>query len=277
MNPTKVYPKQIYEPIREEIAVSYIKHEFRKLLWRVPQKYFSAIDKDISDWMNSPNLATPRDFWNGFHGICMGFKLIIGFVYLLTAENINWKKQKFPVSKLWFGVEQEETKAIRKEKLSVNEVAKYYSLKENKLLKEKYLKRIRKYFKSTKLDSIFPIIVIQKERENGLTYTVHDGNRRLMWTVLEGKDKIPAYVGKYSTKEKFPINYWIPTSVFMDNLFFAKSAYDRGDKRLFGYYMNILRDMLDKSESAVYEMKKRAITSQQPFRNDVLKTLGLFN
>ena len=63
----------------------------------------------------------------------------------------------------------------------------------------------------------------------------------------------------------------------MDNLFFAKRAHDQKDKKLFDNYMNILKDMLSKSESAVYEMKERALTSQQPFRNDVLKALGLFN
>ncbi|MEM2145785.1 MAG: hypothetical protein QW279_10515, partial [Candidatus Jordarchaeaceae archaeon] len=92
----KIYPKHIYEPIRIEIATSYIKHEFRKLLWRIPEKYFEKIDKDIKSWMNSPELATPRDFWNGFHGIAMGFKLKIGLIYLVTAENIKWSKRQFP-------------------------------------------------------------------------------------------------------------------------------------------------------------------------------------
>lgn len=278
MHNPQVYPKHIYEPIREEIAISYIQHEFRKLLWRVPEKHWGAINKNIADWMNSPNLAAPRDFWNGFHGISMGFKLIIGFVYLLTAENIIWKKKQFPLLKLHFGVEQEETKIIRAGKLPTTEVATYFSKEENHALKENYLGRIRKHFKGHKLEKMFPIIVIQKGSGNNLKHYVHDGNRRLTWAVLEGADKISAYVGKYTTERKFPKNYWIPTSILMDNLFFAKIAYDKKDKRLFGYYMKILKDMLNKSESAIYEMKERAlITSQQPFKNDVLKALGLFN
>ena len=44
MATSKAYPTHIYEPIRAEIAKSYIKHEFRKLLWRVPEKYFAEID-----------------------------------------------------------------------------------------------------------------------------------------------------------------------------------------------------------------------------------------
>lgn len=34
----KIYPENLYEPIREEIAISYIQHEFRKLLRRTPEK-----------------------------------------------------------------------------------------------------------------------------------------------------------------------------------------------------------------------------------------------
>jgi len=271
----KIYPSHIYEPIREEIAVSYIKHEFRKLLWRIPEKYWSKIDRDISNWMNSPLLATPRDFWNGFHGICMGFKLIIGLVYLVTAENIIWKKEQFPISKLRFGVEQMETKKIKPGKLPAIEVAKYFAKEENRIIKEDYLEKIRGYFKGIKLNEIFPIIVIQKESENELIHFVHDGNRRLSWSVLEGAVKIPAYIGEYSTKEKFPKNYWIPTSILMDNIFFARRAFNKDNMNLFNSYMDVLRDMLDKSESSVYEMKNRALTSKQPFRNKVLKALNI--
>lgn len=269
------YPSHIYEPIRIEIATSYIKHEFRKLLWRVPESHWEAIDRDISDWMNSPRLATPRDFWNGFHGISMGFKLIIGLVYLVTAENIDWKKKQFPISKLWFGVEQKETKVSKAGKLSVKEVIEFYSKEENKGLRDGYLKNISDYFKGVSFDEMFPIIIIQKQKKDSLTYVVHDGNRRLMRAVLGEEEKIPAYVGKYTTREKFPKNYWIPTSILMDNLFFARRAYNEGNKKLFDKYMSVLKDMLDESESAVYEMKNRAITKQQPFRNDVLEALSL--
>jgi len=274
---TQVYPKHLYEPIREEIVVSYIKHEFRKLLWRVPEKYFNAIDKDISDWMNSPEFANPRDFWNLFHGISMGFKLKIGLIYLVTAKNIKWSKSKFAVLDLQFGVEQRETKKIRDGKLAATEVAEFYTKKGNQALKAEFLKLNQKLSNETPPRDQHPIIAIQTKEGEQLVYSVHDGNRRLAKAILEGKNIIPAYIGKYSTKDKLPKNYWIPTSILMDNLFFAKRAYDQKDKGLFDFYVKILKDMLSKSESAVYEMKERALASQQPFRNDVLKALGLFN
>ena len=272
---SKTYPKHIHEPIRSEIAKSYVQHEFRKLLWRIPKEYFKKIDKDISDWLISPELAIPRDFWNGFHGIAMGFKLKIGLIYLITAENIKWKKVDYPVEKLWFGVEQRETKLIRDGKLSAKEVKNYYSKRENISHKMKFLKLNDKLSKETSPRDRHPIIAIQGTVDKELVYSVHDGNRRLAKAILENKKNILAYLGTYETKEKEPRNYWIPTSVLMDNLFFAKTAYDQKSEELFNNYMETLKDMLKKSESSVYEMKERALTKKQPFRNDVLKTLEL--
>ncbi len=262
--------------MREEVAISYIKHEFRKLLWRVPEKYFEAIDKDLSDWMNSPELAIPRDFWNGFHGIAMGFKLKIGLIYLITAENTKWSKQIFPIKDLWFGVEQRETKQIRDGKLSAKEVSEFYSLKTNKTKRFEFLELNRKLSEETPPRDLHPIIAIQKMEGENLVYSVHDGNRRLAKAILERKEKILTYLGTYTTEQKLPINYWIPTSILMDIIFFAHQAYDNKDKKLFNKYMSSLKDMLSKSESAIYEMKERALTSQQPFRRDVLKALDLF-
>jgi len=272
---SKVYPRHIYEPIRAEIAKSYIKHEFRKLLWRIPEKYFEKIDKDISDWLISPELAIPRDFWNGFHGIAMGFKLKTGLIYSVTAENLNWEKIKYPVEKLWFGVEQRETRLIREGRLSAKEVKNYYSKKENESEKEKFLKLNRKLSEETSPRDHHPIIATQSIENDQLVYSVHDGNRRLAKAILEDKKNILTYLGTYKSKEKKPINYWIPTGLLMDNLLFAKIAQEQQNKQLFTHYMKILKDMLEKSENAVYEMKERALTKKQPFRNDVLKALDL--
>ncbi len=272
---SKTYPKHIYEPIRSEIAKSYVQHEFRKLLWRIPKEYFKKIDKDISDWPISPELAIPRDFWNGFHGIAMGFKLKIGLIYLITAENIKWEKVDYPVEKLWFGVEQRETRLVRDGKLSAKEVKNYYSKRENISHKMKFLKLNDKLSKETSPRDHHPIIATQGTVDKELVYSVQDGNRRLAKAILEDKKNILTYLGTYETKRKEPRNYWIPTSVLMDNLFFAKTAYDQENEKLFNNYMEILKDMLKKSESSVYEMKERALTKKQPFRNDVLKTLDL--
>jgi len=271
------YPAHIFDSIRIEIASSYIKHEFRKLLRRVSGKYWTTIDEDVSDWINSPELANPRDFWNGFHGISMGFKLKIGLIYLVTAENIVWKKTEFPVDKLWFGVELQQTKIVGEGKISAASMSQYFLRAENRKERQKQLDFTLKLSGGTSPRDMHPIIAVQKEEEEKIIYSVFDGNRRLAKAVLQGQANILTYLGTYKRKDKSPKNYWIPTSILMDTLFFAKIAYDNKNNRLFYSYMDIFKDMLSRSESAVFEMKERALTSKQPFRDDVLKALNLLD
>jgi len=266
------YPSHIYEAIREQVATSYLKHEFKKLLWRVPQEQWKTIDRDISDWMKCPELSNPRDFWNGFHGICMGFKLKIGLIYFVTGENVAWEKTKISLSELWFGVDLQQTKVVGGGKLPARQVIDFYHDPKNQQIKEEQLAYTLKLSGGTTPRDEYPIIVVQREKEGKLIYSTYDGNRRLAKAVLEGEDAIEAFVGKF-TEGTRPKNYWIPTTILMENLLFARQAYEREDKELFQKYMDILKDMLSQSQSAVYELKERALTSQQPFRDNVLKAL----
>ena len=269
------YPSHIYEAIREQVATSYLKHEFKKLLWRVPQEQWKTIDRDISDWMKCPELSNPRDFWNGFHGICMGFKLKIGLIYFVTAENVSWCRKEMPITDLWFGVDNfQQTKIIGEDKLSVRQVLEFYTKSENRRIRKEQLVFTLEKSRNTAPRDNYPIIVVQKEKNLELIYSTYDGNRRLAKAVLEGSSKIDTFVGSF-TKGRKPTNYWVPTTILMENLFFARQAFERGDKELFGKYMDVLQDMLSQSESARYELKNRALTNQQPFRSEVLKVLGL--
>lgn len=272
----KEYPDHIYDKVRQEVAITYVKHEFRKLLWRVPEDHWEAIDRDISDWVNSPELAIPRDFWNGFHGICMGFKLKIGLIYFITAKNVTWSKKVIPFSKLWFGVEFDQTGVVGEGKQSVEIVSQFYNDPQNQKLKADWLKLVTEKSSGTAPRDEHPIIVVQRERDNQMIYSVYDGNRRVAKAMLEERDNIEAFVGEF-TEGAAPMNYWIPTTILMESLLFAQQAYDRGDKVLFGKYMAVLQDMLSQSESARYELKERALTSQQPFRDKVLKSLNLLS
>lgn len=273
----KKYPSHIYNPVRIEAALSYIKHEFRKLLWRIPQNQWPMIDRDIADWMNSPHLNTPRDFWNGFHGICMGFKLKIGLIYFVTAENISWKKEEVPIRDLFFGIEFPPTRVIKPGVLSANEVVRFYANPKNRKIKEKEQKVSESFSKGTPLRDEDPIIVTEKIIDEKDVLSVYEGNRRIIKAILEDRKTILAFVGRFTSKEKEPKNYWIPTSVLMEILYFAKEAFERKDKESFQHYMAVLQDMLANSESAVYELKERALTSRQPFRNEVLKAINLIS
>ena len=271
----RVYPPHIYDPIRIELAVSYIQHEFRKLLWRVPENQWQAIDRNIADWMNSPQLNTPRDFWNGFHGICMGFKLKIGLIYFVTAENVAWKKKNIPIKDLHFGIEFPPTQAVKPGVLSAKEVIQFYTDPKNKKIRKEQKQSTERFSKGTAPRDDDPIIVTEKIIDKKEVLSVYEGNRRLIKAILEDKRTILAFVGRFTSKEKEQKNYWIPTSILMEIIYFAKLAFEREDEVSFQHYMAVLQDMLAKSESAVYEVKERALIGKKAFREEVLKSLCL--
>lgn len=245
------YPKHLYEKIREEVAVSYLKHELRKI--------FPSIDtKEIEGLMNNKELATPRDFWNGVHGVGMGFKLHIGFIYLITAENIKWTRGKIAIDKLSFGVDREVTKLAE--------------TREVKKIIESKIDIPKIDWVEDKQREFDPIIVIEKEE--GLT--VYEGNGRLNKFLIEKREEIDTYVGRYTTEAKSPINYWLPTSVIMDVLFFAYQAIKSKDDQLLEKYCVILKDMMKNSESGKYEFVNRALTSKPEIREKILAHLTAF-
>ncbi len=271
----RIYPSHIYDPVRIELAVSYVQHELKKLFWRVPKSHWQTIEKDIADWMKSPHLNNPRDFWNGFHGIAMGFKLKIGLIYFVTAENITWRKEEIPVEKLTFGIEFPPTQEVKPGILSAKEVSQYYNKAENKKAKEGQKKLAIDFAKGTPPRDDDPIIAAEKLVDEKEVMSVYEGNRRLILAILEGWKTMPAFVGRFKTKEREPKNYWIPTSILMEIIYFAKEAFEKKDEESFQNYMGVLKDMLAKSESAVYELKERALIGKREFKDEVLKSLNL--
>lgn len=258
------YPKHLNQKIRKEIAISYIQHEFKKLFPSISQD-------DIKNLTHSKELCLPRDFWNGLHGISMGFKLKIGLIYLITAENIKIKKEKIDIKKLTFGTNLEQTKILEKEEPSALELINFY--KKNKKIENNDLKKVIKIRGKENNRENDPIVVFEKIQNGKKFLSVYDGNGRLGRHILEDKKKINAFIGKYTTEDHKPINYWLPTSLMMDILFFVYQAIDVKDKKLIDLYMKVLKNMLKNSESGKYELMNRAITGKEPYRTIILKKL----
>lgn len=230
------YPKHLSEKIREEVAVGYLKHELEKI--------FPSIDKkEIENLTKNKELCNPRDFWNGFHGISMGFKLK-NILYLITAENITWQKKTMKVNELSFGVEMKI--------LSLNEIVK---IRGNNFEREND-----------------PIIAIEKTEDDKKIIKVHDGNGRLARHIAENKEEIEVYLGKMDGI--YPQNYWLPTSLLMDNLYFVYEAIENKDEELFKKQMIVIKDMLRNSESRKKEFLERALTSKKEIREKVIKELN---
>ncbi|HPJ16861.1 MAG TPA: hypothetical protein PK639_01350 [Candidatus Woesebacteria bacterium] len=248
------YPKHLSEKIREEVAVSYLKHELRKV-------FPSIKTEEIEMLMQNKSLAIPRDFWNGVHGIGMGLKLHIGFIYLLTAENINWTKKKVGIDSLFFGVDRENTKLA--DSRSVKIIKDFYQ--KNKELEIMAKQKFLANWMGGEQEND-PIIIIDKTE--GLA--VYEGNNRVEKAMFDGIEEIEAFVGRYTTETKKPLNYWLPTSLIMDNLFFVYQAIDDNNEVLFEQQMVVLKDMIKNSESGKIEFSERALTKKEKYREKIL-------
>lgn len=183
----EVYPAHIYEPIRQEVANSYLRHEIAKYLpsatgeWR----------KDIEKWFDgSTELYPVRDYWNGVHGVMMGFKLYNQLLAFITAENVIWNREKIKLAELTY-----------------TDFGEYVS------------RRIGEE----------PIIVTQKEVEGVDKFVVYDGNNRVNQAVKRGETEIEAFVSRFRDEKRTPVNYWLPTSVLMEVTEHARHAFDKAD------------------------------------------------
>lgn len=252
------YPTHIYDPIRVEVANAYIKREMRKYLPSVRTRdVWKNIDRDIDQWFeNNQNIAKIRDYWNGFHGIAMGFKLKNGLIQLITAQNVSWVKvDKLPLDgyvATGAGIEY-----IFQE-LSGNQ-----SATDLRIFFEKHVDlakfwktEFEKHAETSEERDNFPIIAIKVK---GVALA-HDGNRRLILAVLQRKKTIPAYLGHFTDGTEIPKNYWLPTSVYMD---IVKSGEIAG---AYEETLALLKKMIPLSESGEYELRERVLIGENEFR-----------
>lgn len=257
------YPKHISEKIRSDLAISYLKHELRKI-------FPSIDDTEVENIFDNKELTIPRDFWNGLHGVSMGFKLK-NIVYLATAENVIWTHKIVNINELQFGVELQQTKVLRPGKVFARELIEYYA-RELDIQKQQleFTKQIRGDDSQRESD---PIIALSKNEAERPVISVHDGNGRLVRHILEGKDKISAYIG--CQDGNVLKNYWIPTQIFIDFLFFVYQAINNNDEVLFGKQIAVLKDIINKSESGRVEFLERALSSNEKYRKPIIASLGL--
>lgn len=270
----EVYPKHLYEQIRREIGVDYVRHELRKYLPSIKGEVWKRIDQDIEGWFDeAPFLYPVRDFWNGVHGIMMGFKLYSHLLNFITGENIRWTKEEIELELLNFGTVNSLVKEMVPEGNEVRLAMSGYL--KNERLRKSHLEEMQKWYEITEERSTNPIIATQKSIEGKDKLVVYDGNGRTTLAVLKGRGKILAYVGRFVDERRQPENYWLPTSLLMEIVHFVKKAREMGDDNLYGSYVRVLRDMLDRSESGRYEMLNRVVSKGSKFYDEFMGDLDL--
>lgn len=264
----------MYEQIRREIGVDYVRHELRKYLPSIKGEVWKRIDQDIEGWFDeAPFLYPVRDFWNGVHGIMMGFKLYSHLLNFITGENVRWTKEEIELELLNFGTVNSLVKEMVPEGNEVRLAMSGYL--KNERLRKSHLEEMQKWYEITEERSTNPIIVTQKRIEGKDKLVVYDGNGRTTLAVLKGRGKILAYVGRFVDERRQPENYWLPTSLLMEIVHFVKKAREMGDDNLYGSYVRVLRDMLDRSESGRYEMLNRVVSKGSKFYDEFMGDLDL--
>lgn len=270
----EVYPKHLYEQIRREIGVDYVRHELRKYLPSVKGEIWRRIDQDIEGWFDeAPFLYPVRDFWNGVHGIMMGFKLYSHLLNFITGENVRWTKEEIELELLSFGTVNSLVREVVPEGDDVRLAMRGYL--KNEKLRKSHLEEMQKWYEITEERSTNPIIVTQKSIEGKDKLVVYDGNGRTTLAVLKGRGKILAYVGRFVDERRQPENYWLPTSLLMEIVHFVKKAKEMGDDNLYDSYVRVLRDMLDRSDSGRYEMLNRVVSKGSKFYDEFMGDLDL--
>ncbi len=211
MDLLKDYPAHLYDPIRRGIAEMYIKHELRKFFPSVRDiTTWQQIDVDVDKWYSgSPSFAPVRDFWNGLHGISMGFKLK-NVVTRLTSKNVKWELNDVAVTDLSFGANFVELKALGNHPRAVD-VQEYLFSEENKDILNELKKRDVLESEKTFNRDKDPIIVSSPNKE----LSVVDGNRRLLHAIITNQLSIKAYTGTVVSEPEL-FEYWVPTSSLID-------------------------------------------------------------
>lgn len=273
----KNYPDHIYEPIRREIAVSYIRHELRKYFPSLKdENAWKNIDSDMASWFEeAPFLSPVRDFWNGFYGILMGFKLLIHLSDFVTAENIIWKREAINIKGLVFTGFNPTEFGVPMVTMAVSEAIDFYTMPGNEMRRMEDLAKLQATFTKTTNRSDDPVIVTQKKVEDKDRLAVCEGNARVYLAVLHGKNTIDAYVGRFVDERRRLANFWVPTSYLLELAHLARAAWREKDDELYQATARVLAKTLTFSESAKFEMKDRAVHKPEEFKQKLLTDLRL--
>lgn len=271
------YPTHIYEPIRREIAISYIRHELRKYLPTLrDETAWKNIDADVATWFDqSPFLLPVRDFWNGFYGIVMGFKLLIHLSDYVTAQNMIWTREPINPRSLTFSGFNPREFGVPTTTMAVEEAIDFYVKPGNQAKRVEDQAKLEKTFEKTPARTDDPIIVVQKTIDGKDQLVIYEGNARVFRAVLDAKNTVEAFVGRYADEKRTLANFWIPTSYLLELVHLARAAWKENDETTYRGVVAVLKKILTFSESGKFEMKDRAVHGPSEFTKKLLADLDL--
>lgn len=263
------YLPHLSDPFRREIAVRYIRHELRKLFPSVrDEEIWKRLDAEVPQWFEeNPTLSSVRDFWNGLHGISMGFKLK-NLVSWLTSLNIVWKEREMPVSDIHFGTVLGEAKQIGIEPLSAEQAREWFFMEEHAAELEAARKAHEGYSKQTASRDLDPVFIVLRDGK----YVVHDGNRRVLRAVLFEEPSVCAYVGEPIAMPPI-FESWVPTSTLLDLVSFHRYWHALGHD-VADSVAGVLKELIRDSSAAQYELFNRCFNEKHPADQKLMERMG---
>lgn len=249
MDKENFFLPHLYESLRIEIAVNYVRQEMRKLLPDLhDESLWRIIDNQIGEWDEKLSI---RNFWNAIHGISMGFRLK-SLVPWITSLNMRWIEKDILIEELWFG-----GRFVKNVPPEIPEssaaIKKWLFLPENQEFLNQAIKDLKEKSTETMPRDDFPIFVVCKEDK----FKVIDGNRRLLQAIVNKKDIIRAVVGE-STAEPALYEHWVPTSLLIDLVFWHKRKTQAG-RDTTEITAKIISELIRDSSAGRIEFKERAI------------------
>lgn len=251
---TDAYLPHLSDPFRRTIAVRYVQHELRKLFPTVRDAdVLNALDGEVGRWFDgNPTFAPVRDFWNGVHGISMGFRLkhIVPWV---TSLHLQWNEADVPVDALSFGSTLEEVRVVGDRPLVPHVRSWYFDVLHRTALDEVRRAHEERSAQSAPRDA-FPLFVIERE---GIL-RVHDGNRRLLRAIIFEQPTIRAVTGR-PNGEPALFEHWVPTSLLLDLVTLYRSRLTAGDAGATQYIAGTIARLIRHSRAGVHEFTVRCL------------------
>lgn len=263
-NNNQIFLPHLREPLRRKIAVRYIQHEFRKFLPQLRDELlWQLIDKQIENWYK---VLSIRNFWNAVHGISMGFRLK-SIVPWITSKNMRWAKKNIFVYNLWFGGKFGPIKSLKTSE-AATAVKENIFLPKNKNILNQIKKILKEKSSETHPRDSFPIFVVKKEDK----FVVIDGNRRLLQTITDKKQKIQAFIGKPITKPPL-FEHWVPTSLLVDLVFWHKRQTQNG-RDTTDTTARVITELIRDSSAGRIEFAQRSVHRDDEIHMKLLKAVA---
>ncbi|MFZ2523000.1 MAG: hypothetical protein WAW92_01300 [Minisyncoccia bacterium] len=254
----------LHEPIRREIAVRFAKHELRKLLPSIrDESALALIDNDIDGWWDKLSI---RNFWNGIHGMSMGFRLK-SLVPLITSLNIKWVEKDVSLDELWFGGKFGVVASLKNNSEQVSSVKEQIFLPENSELLEETIKILKEKQSDSAPRDESSIFVVQKEDK----LVVIDGNRRLLQAIVDKKETIKAVVGESVGEPVFYEN-WVPTQILTELIYWHKRNF-KTDVKITDATARVIADLIQNSSSGRIEFVERGVSASDEAGAKLLGTV----